>query len=179
MIFIDDFTRYTWLYPLKLKSDVLDIFMKFHQRVECQYNLKLQNFQLDWGREFQAVSKYLTNYGIHHCLSCPHTPAQNKTAERKHRHIIETALSLMKHASMPHQFWDEATYTAVYLINRMPTPLLKFKSSYNLLLNHDRDYSFLRTFGCMCYPDLRHYATTKLDSRSERCAIIGYSAFHH
>ena len=31
----------------------------------------------------------------------------------------------------------------------------------------------------MCYPYLRHYAATKLDSRSERCAFIGYSAFHH
>ena len=49
VIFVDDFTRYTWLYPLKLKSDVLDIFINFHQRVERLFNLKLQNFQLDWG----------------------------------------------------------------------------------------------------------------------------------
>ena len=179
VIFIDDFTRYTWMYPLKLKSDVLNIFMNFHQRVERQFNLKLQNFQSDWGGEFQAVSKYLTNCGIHHRLSCPHTPAQNGAAKRKHRHIIETALSLMKQASMPHKFWDEAACTAVYLINRMPTPLLKFKSPYQLLFNQDPDYSFLRTFGCMCYPYLRHYAATKLDSRSECCTFIGYSVFHH
>ena len=127
VIFIDDFTRYTWLYPLKLKSDVFDIFMNFHRRVEQQFNLKLHNFQSDWGGEFQVVSKYLTNCGIHHRLSCPHTPAQNGMTERKHRHIIETALSLLKQASMPHKLWDEAACTAVYLINRMPT-LLKFKS---------------------------------------------------
>ena len=152
--------------------------MNFHQRVERQFNLKLQNFQSDWGGEFQVVSKYLTNCGIHHRLSCPHTLAQNGTAERKHRHIIETALSLMKQALMPHKFWDEAACTAVYLINRMPN-LLKFKSLYNLLFNHDPDYGFLHTFGCMCYPYLRHYATTKLDSQSEHCAFIGYRAFHH
>ena len=124
------------------------------------------------------MSKYLTSCGIHHRLSCPHTPAQNGTAERKHRHIIETALSLLKQASMPHKFWDEAACTAVYLINRMPTPLLKFKSPYQLLFNQDPDYSFLRTFGCMCYPYLRPYAATKLDSRSECCTFLGYSAFH-
>ena len=55
--------------------------MNFHQRVERQFNLKLHNFQLDWGGEFQAVSKYLTACGINHRLSC-HTLAQNGTAER-------------------------------------------------------------------------------------------------
>ena len=179
VIFIDDFTQYTWLYPLKLKSDVLDIFINFHQRVERQFNLKLQNFQSNWGREFQVISKYLTSCGINHRLSCPHTPAQNRTPERKHRHIIETALSLMNQASMPHKFWDEAASTVVYLINWMPTPLLKFTSPYKLPFSHDPNYNFLCTFGCMCYPYLRHYAATKLDSRSERCAFIGYSAFHH
>ena len=179
MIFVDDFTRYTWLYPLKLKSDVLDIFISFHRRVERQFNLKLQHFQSDWGGEFQDVNKYLTSCGINHCLSCPHTPAQNGTAERKHRHIIETALSLLKQASMPHKFWDEVASTAVYLINWMPTPLLKFTSPYKLLFGHNPNYSFLRNFGCICYPYLRPYAATKLDSRLERCAFIGYSAFHH
>ena len=179
VIFVDDFTRYTWLYPLKLKSDVLDIFTNFHRRVERQFNLKLQNFQSDWGGEFQAVNKYLTSGGINHRLSCPHTPAQNGTAERKHRHTVETTLSLLKQASMPHRFWDEAISTVVYLINRMPTPLLKYTSPYKLLFNHDLDYRFLRTFGCMCYPYLQHYAVTKLDSRSERCVFVGYSAFHH
>ena len=29
VIFIDDFTRYTWLHPLKLKSDVLHLFVDF------------------------------------------------------------------------------------------------------------------------------------------------------
>ena len=29
VIFVDDFTRYTWLYPLKLKSDVLSVFLNF------------------------------------------------------------------------------------------------------------------------------------------------------
>ena len=84
----------------------------------------------------------------------------------------------MKQASMPHKFWDEAACTAVYLINQMPT-LLKYQSSYILLFNQEPDYNFLHNFGCACYPYLRLYAASKLDSRLERCAFIGYSAFHH
>ena len=41
VIFIDDFTRYTWLYPLKLKSDVLSVFTNFQLRVEKQLNHKI------------------------------------------------------------------------------------------------------------------------------------------
>ena len=176
--FIDDFTRYTWLYPLKLKSDVFQTFIDFQHRVERQFNQKIMSFQSDWGGEFQALSKYFKEHGIHHRISCPHTPAQNGTAERKHRHIIETALSLLHQSSVPAQYWDEAVCTAVYLINRLPTHLLGNNSPYHLVYNQDPQYSLLKNFGCTCYPCLRPYSSSKLDSRSERCIFLGYSACH-
>ena len=179
VIFIDDFTRYTWLYPLKLKSDVMQSFLDFQHRVERQFNLKIINLQSDWGGEFQALTKHLRDQGINHRISCPHTPAQNGTAERKHRHIIETALSLMHHASLPHQFWDEAVCASVYLINRLPTPNLDNKSPFYRVYHQEPDYTLLKSFGCACYPCLRAYSSSKFDSRSERCIFLGYSAFHH
>ena len=36
--FVDDFTRYTWIYPLSLKSEVPVVFMFFNKMVERQYN---------------------------------------------------------------------------------------------------------------------------------------------
>ena len=179
MIFVDDFTRYTWLCPLKLKSDVHQNFIDFQHRVERQFNLKIKSFQSDWGGEFQALTNYLKEQGIIHRISYPHSPAQNGTAERKHRHIVETALSLMHHASIPHQFWDEVVCTSVYLINRLPTPNLDNKSPFSLVHHQEPDYQLLKSFGCACYPCLRPYATSKLDNRSERCIFLGYSAFHH
>ena len=59
--------------------------------MERQFNQKIVSFQSDFGGEFQALSKYFTEQGISHRISCPHTPAQKGTAQRKHRHIIETA----------------------------------------------------------------------------------------
>ena len=47
VIFVDDFTTYTCLYRLKLKSDVLQSFINFQHRVERQFNLKIINFQSD------------------------------------------------------------------------------------------------------------------------------------
>jgi histone deacetylase 1/2 len=38
---------------------------------------------------------------------------------------VETGLALLAHSSLPLHYWDEAFLTACYLINRMPTPVLK------------------------------------------------------
>ena len=179
VIFVDDFTKYSWLYPLKLKSDVFQVFVDFQHRVERQLGQKIISFQSDFGGEFQALSKYFIEQGISHRISCPHTLAQNGTAERKHRHIIETALSLMRHSSVPNKFWDEAVCTAAYLINRLVTPNLKNKSPYHLIYSQEPDYHMLKSFGCACYPCLRPYTSSKLDSRSELCLFLGYSAFHY
>ena len=67
---------------------------------------------------------------------------------------------------------------AVHLINKLPTQILKNRSPYQLVYNQEPEYSSLKNFGCTCYPCLRPYSTSKLDSRSERCVFLGYSAFH-
>ena len=68
--------------------------------------------------------------------------------------------------------------TTVYLINRLPTKILKIRSPYHLVYNQEPDYNLLKSFGCTCYPSLRSYTTSKLDSRSKRCVFLGYSVFH-
>lgn len=178
VIFVDNFSKYTWLFPLKNKSDVMKIFIEFHVKVEKQFSEKLLAFQSDWGGEFQALHKYLKAHGIHHRVSCPYTLEQNGTTERKHQHLIETALTLLHTASLPNKFWDEAVSTSAYLINRMTTPLLRNKSPNEILFNELPNYNLLKTFGCLCYPHLRPYTSNKFTSRSEKCVFLGYSSIH-
>jgi hypothetical protein len=116
--------------------------------------------------------------GISHRLSCPHTHQQNGVVERKDRHIVETSLALLSHAHVPLEYWDYAFQIACYLINRMPTPLLKNLSTYQLLVLVSLDYKFLRIFGCACWPNLRPYNSNKLQSRSMQCICLGYSLLH-
>ena len=49
IIFIDDYSLFTWLYPLKCKSDVLPIFKQFQSLVEKQFDCKIKALNLDWG----------------------------------------------------------------------------------------------------------------------------------
>jgi hypothetical protein len=83
-------------------------------------------------------------------VSYPHTHQQNGSAERKHRHIVETGLSLLAHASMLLKFWDEAFLATTYLINRLPSKVIHDSTPLERLFDQKSDYSFLRAFGCAC-----------------------------
>ena len=98
--------------------------------------------------------------------------------ERKHRHIIETSLTLLASASLPQKYWYEAFLTATYLINRLPSPVTSNKSPLELLFKQSPNYTFLKNFGCACWPYLHSYNNHKMDFRSTRCIFLGYSLNH-
>lgn len=99
-------------------------------------------------------------------------------AERKHRHIVETGLTMLLHANMPLRYWVDGFSTAVFLINRLPTPILNMDTRFQRLFFKQPDYNLLKVFGCRCFPYLRNYASNKLQPRSFPCVFLGYSPLH-
>ncbi|KAK0606765.1 hypothetical protein LWI29_004059 [Acer saccharum] len=178
VIFVDYFSKYTWLYPLKNKSDVPTVFRRFKLLVENFFNTRIKTVYSDGSGETQSLGLDLQNLGIQHLKSPPHTPEHVGTAECKHRHVVETALTLLHHASMPPKYWSLAFSTAVYLINRMPTKVLGYHSPYFRLFGKEPNYRKLRIFGCLCYTWLRPYTSHKLQPRSRPCVFVGYSTEH-
>lgn len=166
------------MYLLKQKSEILSVFKQFRELVKVQFQSNVLAVQTDWGGEFRPITKFLAELGILHRVICPHTHHQNGVVERKHRHIVEAGLTLLAQASLPLKYWDHAFSTAVYLINRLPTPILKNQSPYHVLYKTAPDYNFLRVFGCACYPCLRPYNKHKLEFRSCECIFLGYSNSH-
>ena len=79
--------------------------------------------------EFENV---LSAQGIVHQITSPDTP-QNRVAERKNRHILEVAHSLMYTINVPKNLWSEVVMIAVHLINRTPSKLLGWKTPYEML----------------------------------------------
>lgn len=175
--FIDDCTRFVWIFPLINKSDVLSQFVKFCAFVKTHFDSHIKVFQTDGGGEYnsKAFANFLDSQGILHQCTCPYTPQQNGVAERKNRHVVETAITLMSVASLSKSFWFHSVAHSCFLINRMPCKSLQMLSPYELLFHKPPDLSILKVFGSSCYPYLRPYTHDKLDSRTTKCVFLGYA----
>ena len=176
--FIDDFSKFSWIYLLKKKSEVFQVFQNFQNLVERKFDRKILTMQTDWGGEYEKLNPFFTRIGISHHVSCPYAHQQNGSAERKHRHIVEVGLALLANSSMPLKFWDEAFLTATHLINMLPSPVINNETPLERLYNETPDYASLRVFGCACWPNLRPYNQRKLAFRSKQCVFLGYSHMH-
>nr|GEV74549.1 retrovirus-related Pol polyprotein from transposon TNT 1-94 [Tanacetum cinerariifolium] len=60
------------------------------------------------------------------------TPQQNGLAEPINRTLLNKVRCLLIQSGLPDSFWDEATMTAVYLINRSPSTALEKKTPMDL-----------------------------------------------
>ena len=151
--FIDDYTRFTWVFLMKQKSDFLTVYTNFRALVKTQHSATIKCFRSDLGGEYTSNDflNLLASDGTIHQSSCTDTPQQNGLAERKHRHIVETARSLLLSASVPKEFWGEAFLTAVYIINRIPISQNLGLSPFEKLYGTPPNYSLLRVFGCVCF----------------------------
>lgn len=74
---IDIFSRFIWIFSIKRKSEVVDIFQKFHVMVERKIGTKIKYFQSDFGGEFETLTPYFQTHGIHHRR--PHTHDESGT----------------------------------------------------------------------------------------------------
>ncbi|RVW54465.1 Retrovirus-related Pol polyprotein from transposon TNT 1-94 [Vitis vinifera] len=93
-------------------------------------------------------TSFMSHHGILHQSSCAHTPQQNGVAERKNRHLVETARTLLLHSHIPHS-----------------------------LLFPDQPLYFLppRVFGCTCFVHILTPGQDKLSAKAMKCLFLGYS----
>lgn len=178
--FIDDYSRFTWVYFLRSKADVFSTFKTFVAYVETQFSTCIKIFRSDSGGEYMshAFQSFLQQKGILSQRSCPYTPQQNGVAERKNRHLLDVVRTLMLESSVPPRFWVEALSTTVYLINHLPSPTLQLDSPYSRLFGVPSEYNSLHVFGCVCFVHLPPIERHKLAAQSVQCAFLGYSNSH-
>ena len=101
---VDDYSRATWFYMLKQKSDVLHVFPGYIQMIENQFHMNVSAVRSDNANELNFTNLYL-NKGIKAYHSCPETPEQNYVVERKHQHLLNVARALMFQSGMPLEYW--------------------------------------------------------------------------
>jgi hypothetical protein len=166
--FINDYSRYTWIFFLRKKSDTLASFQKFKATVELAFpGLLIQAFCNDRGGEF--ISE------IHRELTQAYTPHQNGVSERKNHTLLEKARSMFLEARTPKFLWAEAVNTANYLTNRSPMRANSGISPYQHLYKKPPSLHHLRVFGCLVFVHEPDEYRTKLEPKSRKCIFLGYS----
>ena len=105
VIFVDHYTKYIRLYPFLRKLDVYSTFVIFKHLVENYFTTTIKTLYIDHGGKFLALRSFIATHGITHLTTPPHTPEHNGYSEHRHRHIVETGLTLLHQASIPLTFW--------------------------------------------------------------------------
>ncbi|RVW25895.1 Retrovirus-related Pol polyprotein from transposon TNT 1-94 [Vitis vinifera] len=110
--FIDDFSRYMYLYILHNKNEALDAFKVFKAEVEKQYGKQIKIVRSDRGGEYYGryledgqspgpFAKFLQEHGIVAQYTMPGSPDQNGVAERRNRTVLDMVRSMLSSSKLP------------------------------------------------------------------------------
>ena len=112
LTFIDDFSRYTWVFFLKKKSEVCETFSELKALIENSFGLKIKILRYDNGREYVS-NEFLHIFSqsgiqVQHYVAC--TPHQNGVVERKNRSLKEMTTCMLESKKLAENLWAEAMH---------------------------------------------------------------------
>ena len=66
VVFIDDYSCYSWIFPMKSCSEILSIYSNFAKMVETQFSKRIKTFRFDNALKYTqyAFQALLHSYGI-------------------------------------------------------------------------------------------------------------------
>ena len=114
--FIDDFTRYYYVYLLRSRDEALEKFMHYKNEVENQLVRKIKAIRSDRGGEYDALlDQFCQEHGIIHPTSAPYTPQQNGIAELKNKTLKEMMNVMLISSVLPQNLWGGSfTFSKLY-----------------------------------------------------------------
>ena len=180
MVILDEHSHYNEVYCMVSKADALSYFERFKYKAENQQNLRIKFLRHDGGGEYVSTNftEFLEQEGIHCERTEPYSSHQNGKAERFIQTLVNMANSLLIAAGAPKRFWREATYTASFLLNRLPTNALQGnKTPYEMWFKEKwNDTTKLKKFGCLAFAVLPLQLQKKFHNTALKCIMLGYSS---
>jgi transposase InsO family protein len=113
VLFIDDFSRNTWIYFLRKKFEVFDKFEEFKALVENQTEKKIKVLRTNnggelCGNEFEELCK---KCGIARQKTTPYRPQHNEVVERMNMMLMKKDRNMFSGAELGQEFWLEVVDT--------------------------------------------------------------------
>ena len=165
---------------MKEESEMMKKIKEFEAVVMHAKSKKIKALRTENGGEYvgKEFTEYLKKKGIKHQRTAPYSPQQNGVSERLNKTIVEMAKAMLSQAKLPRSLWGEALNMAVYIKNRIPTRGVEGKvTPYERWYGRKSELSYMRIFGCNAYAYVQGKQRGKLDSKTEKYRLVGYS-FH-
>ncbi|CAI7874519.1 unnamed protein product [Closterium sp. NIES-53] len=179
LLVVDDHTRYTTVFPLRSKGQVVDVLIPWIRAVRLQLrerfcqDLPVQRLHPDRGGQFSSdlLRQFCHGEGILQSFTLPASPQQNGIAERRIGLVMEFARTSMIHAAAPHFLWLFAVRYVAHQLNLWPRVSLPKTSPTLRWTGQVGDASVFRVWGSRAF--VRDTSTDKLSARAIPCVFLG------
>lgn len=120
--FIDDYSKFTVIYPMKFKSDVFACFEAFRAKCELHLFGTIKKFCTDGGGEYLSgeFRSYLAKVGILHHPGLPHSPQIKGVAKRTNWTIWNHVCCSLSSSGIPKTYWVDAFCFLAHSLNSIP-----------------------------------------------------------
>jgi hypothetical protein len=196
MLVTDRYSGLLWDFYFKdnrLGKSIISFLDTIVQFLRKQYNITVKVIECDgeMATTKAEVARWCTAQAIRLEPSAPDTQAQNGGAERSGGVVKDKSRAMRLDANLPWELWPEITRAAVYLYNRTPRYLNKWKSPYEVYFTHAAlqdgrvttprkpNLAHLKAYGCKAFAltddTLRgKLRLQRLDPRAWIGYLVGY-----
>ncbi|CAI7812000.1 unnamed protein product [Closterium sp. NIES-54] len=180
LLVVDDYTRYTTVFPLRTKGEVPDVLIPWIRATRLQLerrfhtDLPVLRLHSDRGGEFSSglLRAFCQGEGIEQTFTLPASPQQNGVAERRIGLVMEVARTSLIHAAAPHFLWPFAVRYAAHQLNLWPRVSVPETSPTLRWTGEVGDASVIRVWGSRAF--VRNTSADKLSSRAVPCVFLGF-----
>ncbi|CAI7908948.1 unnamed protein product, partial [Closterium sp. NIES-54] len=180
LLVVDDYSRYTAVFPLRSKGDVTEVLIDWIRAARLQLrqsfgsDFPVLRLHSDRGGELSSglLGAYCRARGIRQTFTLPDSPQQNGIAERHIGMVMDVARTSMMHAAAPHFLWPFAVRYAAHQTNLHPRVSRPETSPALLWTGKVGDASAFRVWGSRAF--VRDLSADKLSPRATPCVFLGF-----
>ncbi|CAI7774212.1 unnamed protein product [Closterium sp. NIES-53] len=181
LLVVEDYTRYTTVFPLRSKGQVVDVLIPWIRAVRLllrerfRMDLPILRLHSDRGGEFSSdlLWDFCRGEGILQSFTLADSPQQNGIAECRIGLVMEVARTSMIHAVAPHFLWPFAVRYTAHQLNLWPRVSLLETSPTQRWMGKVGDASVFRVWGSCAF--VRNTSAVKLSARAIPCVFLGFS----
>ncbi|CAI7870075.1 unnamed protein product, partial [Closterium sp. NIES-54] len=177
LLVVDDYTRYTTVFPLRSKGEVPDVLIPWIRTVRLQLrerfgtDLLVLLLHSDRGGEFSSnlLRDFCRGEDILQSFTLPDSPQKNGIAERRTGLVMEVARTSMIHAAAPHFLWSFAVRYVAHQLKLWPHVSLPETSPTLRWTEKVGDATVFRVWGSCAF--VRDTSADKLSAHAIPCDV--------